>query len=236
MPGVQVCYTPLQYPLFRNDDDIVVVIDVLRATSAMVTAIAHGAAGVIPVAKVEDARAFSDKGYILAAERDGRIVEGFDYGNSPFSFMGEAVQDKTIVLSTTNGTQAIEAARQAYALIAGAFINLDAVCDYLKQEGRGVLLLCAGWKNKFNLEDSIFAGAVVQHLLAAGFSTDCDSARASAHLWNLSKNNLNAFLEDSSHRNRLGRLELKKDIEYCLQTGITDAIPVLKNDVLVKLK
>jgi 2-phosphosulfolactate phosphatase len=235
MPGVQVCYTPLQYPLFRNDEDIVVVIDILRATSAMVTAIAHGAAGVIPVAKVEEARALAGKGYILAAERDGRVVEGFDYGNSPFSFMGDSIRGKTLVLSTTNGTQAIEAARNAHALIVGAFTNLSAVCEWLSRQGRGVLLLCAGWKNKFNLEDSIFAGAVAQKLLDKGYSTDCDSTRASVHLWNLSKHDLNGFLEDSSHRNRLGRLELKKDIAYCLQTDISDAIPVLKNDILVKL-
>jgi 2-phosphosulfolactate phosphatase len=235
MPGVQVCYTPLQYPLFRNDEDIVVVIDILRATSAMVTAIAHGAAGVIPVAKVEEARALAGKGYILAAERDGRVVEGFDYGNSPFSFMGDSIRGKTLVLSTTNGTQAIEAARNAHALIVGAFTNLSAVCEWLSRQGRGVLLLCAGWKNKFNLEDSIFAGAVAQKLLEQGYSTDCDSTRASVHLWNLSKHDLNGFLEDSSHRNRLGRLELKKDIAYCLQTDISDAIPVLKNDILVKL-
>lgn len=235
MPGVQVCYTPLQYPLFRNDEDIVVVIDILRATSAMVTAIAHGASGVIPVARVEDARALAGNGYLLAAERDGRVVEGFDYGNSPYSFMGDSIKDKTLVLSTTNGTQAIEAAREAHALIAGAFINLHAVCKWLSEQGRGVLLLCAGWKNKFNLEDSIFAGAVSEYLLQKGFDTDCDSTRASIHLWNLSRHDLNGFLEDSSHRNRLGRLELKKDIAYCLQTGITDAIPILKNDVLVKL-
>lgn len=235
MPGVQVCYTPLQYPLFRNDEDIVVVIDILRATSAMVTAIAHGAAGVIPVAKVEAARALAGKGYILAAERDGRVVEGFDYGNSPFSFMGDSIRGKTLVLSTTNGTQAIEAARNAHALIVGAFTNLSAVCEWLSRQGRGVLLLCAGWKNKFNLEDSIFAGAVAQKLLEQGYKTDCDSTRASVHLWNLSKHDLNGFLEDSSHRNRLGRLELKKDIAYCLQTDISDAIPVLKNDILVKL-
>jgi 2-phosphosulfolactate phosphatase len=225
----------LQYPLFRNDEDIVVVIDILRATSAMVTAIAHGAAGVIPVAKVEEARALAGKGYILAAERDGRVVEGFDYGNSPFSFMGDSIRGKTLVLSTTNGTQAIEAARNAHALIVGAFTNLSAVCEWLSRQGRGVLLLCAGWKNKFNLEDSIFAGAVAQKLLEQGYSTDCDSTRASVHLWNLSKHDLNGFLEDSSHRNRLGRLELKKDIAYCLQTDISDAIPVLKNDILVKL-
>lgn len=235
MPGLQVCYTPLQYPLFRNEDDIVVVIDILRATSAMVTAVAHGAAGVIPVARVEEAMAFSGKDYVLAAERDGRIVEGFDYGNSPYSFMGDEIKGKTLVLSTTNGTQAIEAAKSSHALIVAAFINLHAVCTWLERQGRGVLLLCAGWKNKFNLEDSIFAGAVADYLLGRGFSTDCDSVRASVHLWNFSKHDLNAFLEDSSHRNRLGRLELKRDIAYCLQTDITDAIPILKNDVLVKL-
>ncbi|MEY4111220.1 MAG: hypothetical protein RLZZ46_1576 [Bacteroidota bacterium] len=235
MPGVQVCYTPLQYPLFRNDEDIVVVIDILRATSAMVTAIAHGATGVIPVSRTEEAKALEGKGYILAAERDGRIVEGFDHGNSPFSFMGEAIKNKTLVLSTTNGTQAIEVAKNSFALIAGAFINLHAVSEWLSRQGRGVLLLCAGWKNKFNLEDSIFAGAVSEYLLGNGFDTDCDSVRASVHLWKHSRHDLNGFLEDSSHRNRLGRLELKKDIEYCLQTDITEAIPILKDNILVKL-
>lgn len=234
---IQVCFSPASFPLFRDDDAIVVVIDILRATSAICTAFEHGVEKIIPVASLEEAFDYKKQGYIVAAERDGSIVEGFQLGNSPFSYMDAALKDKTIVLTTTNGTKAIYAAQHAYKVAVGSFLNLDALAEWLAEQERNVILLCAGWKDKFNMEDSIFAGALAEQLLSTKkFTSDCDSARASVHLWNFASDDLYPFLLNSSHRNRLGRLNLDKDIRYCLTPNQTRCIPVLMNNALVKLE
>ena len=234
---VQVCFSPLSFPLFKDDEAIVVVIDVLRATSAICTAFEYGVEKIIPVASLEEAHAYKKQGYLVAAERDGSVVEGFDFGNSPYSYMDESLKGKTIVLSTTNGTNAIHAARQVHSVAIGSFLNMDALADWLSMQQRNVILLCAGWKDKFNMEDSLFAGAIAERLLITKkFSSDCDSARASVHLWNIAEMDLYPFLKNSSHRNRLGRLQLDKDIQFCLTPNQTKCIPVLSDGALIKLE
>lgn len=234
--NVEVCFSPLSYPLFKSDTSIVVIIDVLRATSAICTAIHHGVEGIIPVATVDQAMEYKKNGYLVGAERHGVIVHGFDFGNSPFSYMEENVKGKVIVLTTTNGTQAVEAAKDAYKVVIGSFVNFDVLTNWLLEQNKDVVLLCAGWKDKFNLEDSLFAGAAAQKLCATGnYSTTCDSTRASILLYREAENDLYAFLENSSHRQRLERLNLEEDIRYCLQFNQAPAIPVLENNVIVKL-
>jgi 2-phosphosulfolactate phosphatase len=235
MPQVEVCYTPQAYHLFHNEKAIVVVIDVLRATSAITTAFYNGVSKMIPVATVEQAKTLQQQGYMAAAERNGEMIEGFELGNSPFGYMNNKVKGKTIAISTTNGTQAIEAARQASQIIIGSFLNLDAIIDYLREQKKDVILLCAGWKNKFNLEDTLFAGAVADTLLMKGdFSTECDSAIAASHLYHLAKHDLFGFLANSSHRNRLAKLDLERDIKYCLTPNQCPVIPIMEGDYLVK--
>src|SRR5665213_1714030 len=152
---IDACFSPMLYPVYKDEESIVVIIDILRATSAICTAFEHGAEKVIPVATVEEARVYKEKGFLVGAERDAVQVEGFDFGNSPFSYMGDNVKGKTIVITTTNGTQAIHAARDAYKVVIGSFLNIDSLCKWLTDEKRSVLLLCSGWKNKFNLEDAL---------------------------------------------------------------------------------
>ena len=152
---IEVCFTPALLPIYNITNAIVVVIDIFRATSSICYGIDNGAEAIIPVATVEECKSYESKGYLLAAERDGKVVDGFDFGNSPFAYAGEKVNGKTIVLTTTNGTHAInESKKAAYQVIIGSFLNLTAVCDYLKTQDKDVFLLCAGWKNKFNLEDT----------------------------------------------------------------------------------
>ena len=110
-PRVEVCFTPNLFPLHIEDFQVVVVIDVLRATSAICTAFHHGVKKIIPVSKLEEAIEYKEKGYIVAAERKGKIVPGFDYGNSPFTYMNQNLKNKTLVLTTTNGTRAINTAK-----------------------------------------------------------------------------------------------------------------------------
>ncbi len=234
--NIEVCYTPQAYNLFHKDEAIVVVIDIFRATSAIVTAFYNGVSKMIPVATVEEAKEYQRNGYLAAAERNGEMIEGFELGNSPFGYMNNKVKGKTIAISTTNGTQAIEASRKASKILIGSFLNLDVLCEYLSAQKKDVILVCAGWKNKFNLEDTIFAGAVVEKLTSeSGFEITCDSAIASKHLYNLAKNDLFGFLGNSSHRNRLAKLDLERDIKYCLTPNQCPVIPVMEGKYLVKM-
>src|SRR5690554_7352336 len=170
---VEVCFTPDIYDYFENKFEIVVVIDVLRATSAICSAIHTGVNSIIPVSTVEEAMTYKEKGFIVGAERQGEIVEGFDIGNSPFSYMDPKLKGKDIVLTTTNGTRAINIAREAPTVVIGALTNLDYLIDWLIQQEQNVVCLCSGWKDKFNLEDTICGGAIAEGLLKTGkFTSD----------------------------------------------------------------
>jgi len=232
---IEVCYTPQAYELFHNPNAIVVVIDILRATSAITTAFYNGVAKMIPVATVEEAKKYQEEGFMVAAERDGAMVKGFDLGNSPFGYMNTKVKGKTIAITTTNGTQAIEASKGAGKIIIGSFLNLDTVIEYLKKEKKDILFVCAGWKNKFNLEDTLFSGAVANELIYKyGFDTNYDSTLAAMHLYSIAKHDLYGFLANSSHRNRLAKLDLERDIKYCLTPNQCPVLPVMKGKFLVK--
>jgi 2-phosphosulfolactate phosphatase len=203
MKNLDVCLTPALIPLFNVEDYVVVVIDIFRATSSICYGIENGAEAIIPVSEVEECLAYQDKyaHYLLAAERNGEVVAGFDFGNSPFSYTKEKVAGKTIVLTTTNGTHALQRSIQAKKIIIGSFLNLTAVCDWLKTQQENVLLVCAGWKNNFNLEDTLFAGAVVDHLKSAGFVLD-DAAIAANDLFQIGKPDISAYLKKTSHSER----------------------------------
>ncbi len=235
--SLDACFSPYLYPVYKNNNSIVVIIDILRATSAICTAFEHGAEKIIPVATVEEAREWKKKGFMAGAERDAITVEGFDFGNSPFSYMNDSVKGKTIVITTTNGTQAIEVAKDAYKVVIGSFLNITALSQWLCKEKKDVLLLCSGWKNKFNLEDALFAGAMTEALtsLTEDFKLG-DACLALKYLYQQAKTEPTKFLSHASHKERLARLNLKKDIKYCLTPDQTTVIPVLMNGELVKLE
>ncbi len=232
---VEVCLSPALFPVYySNKNCVVVVIDVFRATSAIVTAFDNGIKEIIPVSSLEEAREYKEKGYFVGAERKGEIIEGFDFGNSPFSYMQEKLKGETVVLTTTNGTKALNRAKAADRVIVGSFLNLTAVVDYLKAQKKDVLLLCAGWRDRYNMEDTLFAGAVVEQLIKDPlFGNLADSATASMHLYQVAKDDLNQYLKDSSHRRRLARLNLEKDIDYCLQLDLSKHVPILEGNALV---
>jgi 2-phosphosulfolactate phosphatase len=237
MNKLDVCLSPALIPLFRVEDYTVVIIDIFRATSSICYGIDNGAEAIIPVSKVEECAAYGKKGsgFLLAAERDGQVVDGFDFGNSPFSYTREKVAGKTIVLTTTNGTHALHLSRNAKKIVIGSFLNLSALCDWLKRQNDNILLVCAGWKNNFNLEDTLFAGAVVNQLEGNNFKLD-DAAIAANDLYKAGKSDINIYLKKTSHSERLKKLGIEKDIEFCLQVDLTTAIPVLQGEKLVRLK
>lgn len=233
---LHVCLTPALLPLFNVEDYIVVVIDIFRATSSICYGIENGAEAIIPVSQVEECAAYREKGldYLLAAERDGSVVDGFDFGNSPFSYTKEKVVGKTVVLTTTNGTHALHLSRSAKKIVIGSFLNLTALSNWLNSQYENVLLVCAGWKNNFNLEDTLFAGAVIEQLKDKGFALD-DAALAANDLFQIGKSDINGYLKKTSHGERLKKLGIEKDIEFCLQVDLATAIPVLEGERLVKL-
>ena len=236
MNRIEVCFSPGEYHLYQEDFQLVVVLDVLRATSAICTAIEHGVKEIIPVASVEEARSLQAEGYIAAAERGGQIVEGFDMGNSPFSYMDPALKGKSVVLTTTNGTKAINMAKSKETVVIGSLNNLDVLCDWLVKQRRDVLVLGSGWKDKFNLEDTICAGAIADKCLKSGrFFADEDSTVAAKFIFRSSRDNMFAFLKASSHRRRLRKLNLNEDVKYCLTPNNCTAIPILENGSLVRL-
>ncbi|MFN5735743.1 MAG: 2-phosphosulfolactate phosphatase [Flavobacteriales bacterium] len=231
---VEVCFTPGEYSYFKGEFEIVVVIDVLRATSAICTAFQYGVAAIIPVPTLEEALAYKQQGYLAGAERKGQIVEGFDFGNSPFSYMKEEFKGKEIVLTTTNGTKSLDVAKDADIVIVGSFLNLKAMFHWLEKKNLNILCLCSGWQDKFNLEDTICAGAICDYLISTGkFTSVEDSSIAAKYLYLSAKDNYLGYLKSSSHRRRLKNLNLNEDIKYCLTPNQTNVIPILKNGKLV---
>ena len=229
---IDVCLSPMMLPLYDLQGKVVVVIDILRATTTICTALANGAEKVIPVLDMEASLKFKNKGYIIAAERQGQKVEGFAFGNSPFEYTAEKIKGKTIVLTTTNGTRAIELSRAAEQITAGSFLNIEAICEYLKKQNIPILLLCAGWKNNFNLEDTIFAGAVV-HYLRNSFLVTTDSSLAAEYLYLNTRDDVISHMKKASHYRRLHELGIDQDVEYCFTGKALDVVPVLKDDALV---
>jgi 2-phosphosulfolactate phosphatase len=201
----------------------------------MCTAFENGVEKIIPVATIEEASEYKKKGYLVGAERNGIALDGFDFGNSPYSYMNDKINGKTIVISTTNGTQAIDAAQKAYKVVIGAFTNITAICDWLDSQNKNILLLCSGWKNKFNLEDSLFAGALTERLLKKSDFQLSDSALSVSYLYKQAESNPYKFLRNSSHTERLASMGLKHDIKYCLSLDKTKIIPVLEGKYLVRL-
>ncbi len=239
MKRVEVCYSPAEFPLYEKDFEVVVVIDVLRATSAICTALAQGVARIQPVATVEEARRLQSQGLFAAAERNGEIVEGFDLGNSPLAYIERAqeLRGQTVALTTTNGTRAIDVSRGKRCVAIGSLNNLDALCSWLLELNEDVLVLASGWKNKFNLEDTICGGAIADHLIESGqFKADEDSTIAAKFIYRSARDNMFAFLKASSHRRRLRRLNLNADVKYCLTPNNLDVIPVLDGEFLVKFE
>lgn len=228
MTSVEVCFSPALFKdVLTRGDFVVVLVDVLRATTTMCTAVANGVEAIIPVATHEEARRLKAEGYLVASEKDGVQVDFADFGNSAFSFTREAIGGKTVVYCTTNGTRALALAGGASAIAAGAFINISALTRWLTRQRKDVVILCAGWKNRFCLEDTLFAGALTARLLGTGsFRTECDSAHASMDLWDVARADVLGYIEKAAQRHRLKRLGLDDVIPYSFACDQVEVVPV----------
>lgn len=234
MKTIDVCLSPELIHLYDVSDKTVVVVDILRATSCMVTAFAHGVESIIPIADEAECESMKLKGYVISGERNGKKIPGFDKGNSPFEYMDENIKGLKIAFTTTNGTQAIEKSKKAQQILIGSFLNLSAISRYLLMASNNILIVCAGWKGKINLEDSLFAGALVDKL-RKHIEPDCDAPIVAQELYLSAKSDMLKFLSTSSHVKRLNRLNIHKDIEFCLTPDQYHVIPALKRGKLTLL-
>lgn len=235
-PVLYTCVSPALLHLYDVSNSIVVIIDVFRATSTIASALHNGARCVIPVDTVAKAIEISKKiDGIAAGERDGQIAEGLQHGNSPLEYGRDFIEGKTLVLTTTNGTRLLQMAldKSADTIISGSFPNLSAVCDFLEKENKNVILGCAGWKDRFNLEDTLFAGAVI-HRLHKQFTIRCDSSLMAETMYAKHKNKLVDFAPRLTHYHRLvERFGLIEDIRFCLTPDVANVLPVYVEGKLV---
>jgi 2-phosphosulfolactate phosphatase len=224
--------SPALLNLYDLKGKTVVVIDILRATSSICVGFNTGVLLFRPVAQPEQALAMQEEGFIAAAERNGQKLDGFSMGNSPFDYLNPKLKDKKVAITTTNGTRCLHLSYMASEIIVGSFLNLQAVANHCRLKNKDVVAFCAGWKDKFNLEDTLFAGALA-HLLQDDFSIECDSTLAAMDLYDKAKNNLSGYIKKASHAQRFERLGIEKDIDFCMQTSIYGIVPKMKGEDLI---
>lgn len=235
-PTLHTSISPALLHLYDLSNSVVVIIDVFRATSTITSALYNGAKCVIPVDSVPKAIEISRNiDGIAAGERDGQIAEGLAHGNSPLEYHREFIGGRTLVLTTTNGTRLLHMAleRGADTIVSGSFPNLSAVCDFLIAQDKNVVLGCAGWKDRFNLEDTLFAGAVINRI-KKNFEIHCDSSLMAETMYNKHKNNLMGFATKLTHYHRLvERFGLIDDIRFCLTEDAANILPIYREGRLV---
>lgn len=231
-PLVEVCFSPALLKTVTYKEDVnVVVVDILRATTAICTAFGYGVVSVIPVSGEDEALEMKQRGMLVSGERDGIKLPFADFGNSPPEFRDSPIRGKDIVFCTTNGTQAIFHGKEFGKVIIASFVNQEAVCGWLKNDQKDVLILCAGCRGKFSLEDAIFAGAMTDLLVNAyGFIAQCDASIASLMLWNQTAKSIIKSVSRSSHYLRLLGIENRKRLRYCFFPEKFHVIPVLEGD------
>lgn len=236
-PTLFTSLSPALLHLYDVSNSIVVIIDVLRATSTIASALYNGAKCVIPVDSVSRCIELGKQiDGITAGERDGKVADGLSYGNSPFEYPREFIQGKTLVLTTTNGTRLLHMAleRGAKEIITGSFSNLTAVCDHLVEMNEHVILGCAAWKDKINMEDMLFAGAVISRV-RENFTINCDSSHIAEAMYEKGYKDLFGFMKknNASHYHRLMGYGLEKDIRHCLDEDSANVLPIYRDGKLV---
>jgi 2-phosphosulfolactate phosphatase len=236
-PTLFTSLSPALLHLYEVNNSVVVIIDVLRATSTIAAVLYNGAKCIIPVDSVSRCIEIGKQiDGITAGERDGKIAEGLVYGNSPFEYPREFVEGETLVLTTTNGTRLLQMAldKGAKEIITGSFPNLTAVCDHLVGIRQNVILGCAAWKDRVNMEDMLFAGAIISNI-RHHFSINCDSSRLAEVAYKKAGKDLFGFMKknNASHYHRLMGFGLEKDIRYCLTADEANVLPIYRDGKLV---
>ncbi|MEL7833296.1 2-phosphosulfolactate phosphatase [Fodinibius sp. Rm-B-1B1-1] len=218
-------------------DKTVVIIDVLRASSTMVTALQNGAKGIIAVGDMDDASKISHnldaKSFLMSGEKDGVTIEGYDLGNSPLEHTEDAVKGKTIILNTTNGTKAIRRCNLADRILVGSFLNLRAIIEYLEDLDEEAILVCAGWRGRLSLEDMLCAGNIIYELCEGQLSAEArDGAKVAFGLYEKFGDDIENSIKSSNYAVRLKDIVSEDDLVYCCQRSITQILPALNEGII----
>lgn len=219
-------------------NDVIIVIDVLRCCSTIVTAFANGATEVIPVKTLAEAYNLHRRHpeYLLAGERKGLKLYRFHLGNSPLEFTPEKVRDKRIILTTTNGTKTFVLAKESKWVFAGALLNVGAVVktvfNVAKKEDTGISIVLSGNNGAFNLEDFLCAGAIY-HFLPNSIAESSDTAKAALLSFLKVQGQLSSVIQNTDHAQRLISLGLEEDVKYCAQKCISEIVPFLKGEAII---
>jgi 2-phosphosulfolactate phosphatase len=229
---VEIVLSPLLLPLVNLDGKTVVVIDILRATSTICAALYYGAKSVIPVVSIEEALSYSNKDFLVAGERNGEKAAGFDFGNSPSEYNSQVIMQREVVLTTTNGTKCIHASKAAREILIGSFYNLGVLLEYLRESNNNVVLFCSGWKDRVNLEDTLFAGYVAQGL-SETHEWEGDEVELALDLTRSAQPDPVAYLRKASHAKRFDNLGNLRDLETCLQIDTHPVVVQLQQGKLV---
>ena len=230
--NIRLFFTPAGIGDEQINGRTAVVIDILRATTVAAVALDNGAREIIPAANLGDATSIREKldrsTVQLGGEREGQKVEGFDLGNSPFEYDREAVENKTVILATTNGSAAILKGGEAKHCLSCALVNLSATLEKILKIGNDVSIICAGNKGGFSLEDALCGGMLVDKLLAADNTVelDNDAAFVAQGLYHKHRENLEDALHKSDHGKYLDSLGFAKDISFCAQEDNLTICPV----------
>ncbi len=213
-----------------------IMIDVLRASSTIVTALANGAKGVIPVADMgagsRISQSMDTENFLLCGEKDGEKIEGYDLGNSPFEYTENLVRGKTIVLNTTNGTKALMRASLAKDIVVGSFLNLNSIVEYLKDKER-IVLVCAGWRGRLSLEDLLCAGNIIYELTNGELPEIAfDGAKVAFGLYEKFGDDIEKTVLSSNHAHRLKDIVGTEDLSYCSSVNVMQVLPVMKEGII----
>lgn len=239
MNKIETILSPALYQFRKmNGSHICVVIDILRATTSICTAVNNGAKAIIPVKTIEEAKEYKDNGFLVAGERIEDTFPFADWGNSALEFTRQRVEGNEIVHSTTNGTVAIALAKESNPskIVIGAFSNLSALSNYLSEQENDVQLFCSGWNNTVSLEDMTFAGALADRLLQSGkFENKNDSTHSAIAVWNSAKDDLQGYMENASHIHRLRKHKMDDVFDYTFQLDTCDVVPGLEDKKIINL-
>lgn len=216
-----------------------VVIDVFRASTTIVTALANGTRMLIPVLTPEEARArakdFPRDTVLLGGERGGEPIAGFDLGNSPIEYTPERVRDKVIIFTTTNGTRALAVAAPARVTAVGGLVNVEAVARWAAAQGRDLTVVCSGETESLSLEDTVCAGLLLEALVDTGSRLEStDAARACRIVAAHYRPQLGRLLGDSAWARELVRLGRREDLSACLALSVYPDVPLLEHGVVTR--
>lgn len=225
---------------FQEDelrDKVVVVIDVLRASSTIVTALMNGAKAVIPVADMGEASKISmnvdSDNYLLCGEKDGEKIEGYDLGNSPLEYSKDVVKGKTLIFNTTNGTKAIKKTLGSSQVFIASFLNVGTVVKQLSELNKEIVLVCAGWKGRLAFEDMLLAGNIIHDLCEGSLGDNArDGAKVAFSLYDRYGKDIAAVIHKSNHAMRLKEIVGADDVDYCCQINTTDILPRLHEGMI----